>query len=147
VERPRPIEGFEAAVVVERSGRFLLLRRGEVGLWRGFWEFPTISTGGADPAGRRETHGVEEESGFVMALRRLTGVTVGALERLKTIRYGVTRYRMTMDVYRSRLLTGRVRVPAGFAAAEWVEPGGLGERLLSAPNRRVARVLAEGATG
>jgi A/G-specific adenine glycosylase len=49
--RPAPI-AVEACALMTRSGRVLLVRRGSGRLWAGFWEFPRVHVGGADPAGR-----------------------------------------------------------------------------------------------
>ena len=37
-----PLEVVEACALVRRDGRLLVVQRGPVGLWAGFWEFPTV---------------------------------------------------------------------------------------------------------
>ncbi len=71
--KPPPLESFEAAVLVERDRKILIVQRGEGGLWEGFWEFPTLHLSGADPAGR-----VFADASVDLAegVRRLTGVRV-----------------------------------------------------------------------
>ncbi len=52
-KKAAPLEVVEACAVVRRGGKVLVGKRGEKGLWAGFWEFPTVNLEGADPGGRR----------------------------------------------------------------------------------------------
>ena len=50
--KPLPLAVTEAAVVLVRERRVLILERGPGGLWERFWEFPTVHLEGVNPAGR-----------------------------------------------------------------------------------------------
>ncbi len=90
------LEVEEACALVKRGGKVLMGKRGEKGLWAGFWEFPTVNLEGADPGGRRwegESVGLEE------GVRRMTGVEVRVGAMVKEVKYGVTKHRVRMRVY------------------------------------------------
>ena len=77
------------------GGRILMVRRAGPGLWAGFWEFPTIHRGGPDPAGRA----VDPPVGLEEGVERLTGVPISSGEMVKSLTYGVTRYRVRLDAF------------------------------------------------
>jgi A/G-specific adenine glycosylase len=139
--RAEPAEVREACVVVERGGRFLVGRRGEGGLWAGFWEFPTAHVGGADPAARRGRGTVSE--GLAGAFRRLTGLDLELGEVETTVRFGVTRYRVALEVRRARAVSGNVCAEEGYVDLTWATPAEVERLTMGAAQRRVAR-WAEG---
>lgn len=88
----------EAAGVIERDGRFLLLRGQRPGVLADMWEFPTpdsrlrvsaIAAGNVDPAA--------ELRGYLADL----GQGQVALHRLGEIRHAITNRRIACTVYRA----------------------------------------------
>jgi A/G-specific adenine glycosylase len=138
--RPAPLASSEAcAVVASQGGKALVVRRNSPGLWAGFWEFPTIHLEGADPAGRSFGEPVDLAEG----VRRLTGVNVRLGEKRKTIKYSVTKHRVTLDVYPADAVGGDLQAGPGLSDARWVDPGGLAELALSSAGRRLASAVAD----
>ena len=97
---------------------------------------PSISPG-PDPAGRSFGSPVELAEG----VRRLTGITADIGPPSATIRYGVTNYRVTLEVSRGEARSGRPEPGPGLIDARWVEPQRLGEFTFSSASRRlIARI-------
>jgi A/G-specific adenine glycosylase len=102
LEIPRPkakrkIEAVrQAAVLVRRRGRVLLLRWPEGQRFAGLWDFPRFAIVSNRPA---ELH--RELAENVVAL---TGVTVAPGRRVKTLTHGVTRFRITLECYEAEFL-------------------------------------------
>src|SRR5262249_55796601 len=100
--KPPPTAVSEACAVVHRRGRLLIVQRGPGRLWERFWEFPTIHRAGPDPAGRSFGSPVELAEG----VRRLTGVAADIGPPSASIRFGVTNYRVTLEVSRGEARSG-----------------------------------------
>jgi A/G-specific adenine glycosylase len=124
------VELQEAAVVIQRSNGQVLLRRCQPGeRWAGLWDFPRFAIPGADgPATRKVLCG---------KVHALTGVTIRSLQKLATIRHGVTRFRITLTCYRAVCQRGR----AGNEDMKWVPLGDLARYPLSVTGRRISRML------
>jgi A/G-specific adenine glycosylase len=127
-----PQEVGEAALVIEREGKLLLLKRGGKGLWAGFWELPTVHLLGPDPAGR----GVTDYAGIEEAGAALTGLCLDVGPPLHTIRFGVTRYRVNLVIVRASVVGGEARPGLAHEAVEWVGEEEAGALTISAPQRR-----------
>jgi A/G-specific adenine glycosylase len=120
---------FEACVVVWRNGS-VLLRRCEAGeRWAGLWDFPRFAI--------TEKQGANLQRQLSDSVRRLTGYDVTMGEHLKTIKHGVTRFRITLSCHHADHLSGR-RAKGDFA---WVRPEQLGSFALSVTGRQVAEVV------
>ena len=122
----------EAAVVVRRGEHVLLVRRPAAGRWANLWEFP---------------HGViaEGEAAEAAALRlarELAGVQASAAAEVATIRHGITRYQITLSCFEAHHAGGEFRSDF-YAAGEWLTPEEVASRPVSAPQRRLAKLLAE----
>jgi len=131
----RPAEHrHEAAVVVHRGRRVLLVKCPEGGRWAGLWDFPRFMVPSEHVAASREE--------LVAGVERLTGVSIEPGERLATIRHGVTRFRITLDCYAARYVPGGDgrRRPA---IARWILPGELEKYPLSTTGRKLSRLIAE----
>lgn len=105
-ERPAPRPAprirraeFAVAVAVDELGRTLLVRRPEVGLLAGMWEFPAVELRDAGPAGRGDAggggrNGSPVASATEAALARLAGpglaVRGEAAGRLRPVRHAFT---------------------------------------------------------
>ena len=148
VARPTASESSEVCGLVVRDGRLLMVRRGPGRLWEGFWEFPTVWAAGEDPAGRRDGVG---EVDLAEGVRRLSGVIVGPPAgpdaEAAVVRYGVTRYRVTLKAIWLEDRGGEPTPGPGLIEAGWVEPSALSRLALAASTRRVARILGDRGTG
>lgn len=121
--RPKPTAIAMAAAVVEERGRLLVTRLpADAPRWAGLWQFPSAELGAGESAER--------------ALGRVLGVPVRVGERLERVKHSVTRYRVTLDVYRCTLS----KRPRGGELA-WVRPAELGELAMPAAHRRIAEKL------
>jgi A/G-specific adenine glycosylase len=136
--RPAPLAVSEACAVVAAGGKVLMIRRRPPGLWAGFWEFPTIHKGGADPAGRSFGEPVDPAEG----VERLTRIRIRLGDLATTLTFGVTKHRVTLDVYRATATPAEPTPGPGFSEARWIEPGELSDLTLSSASRRVASAVA-----
>ncbi|HVC92742.1 MAG TPA: A/G-specific adenine glycosylase [Pirellulales bacterium] len=136
VRRKPPAEAVrEAAVVVRRRGRVLLLRRGESGRWGGLWDFPRFalaSPGDGDTA-----------EALIAGVDLLTGVLVLPLRQLTTLKHSVTRFRITLECHLAEYVSRRA---ARETAAEiaWVTPADLDDFPLSVTGRKLGRLISDG---
>jgi A/G-specific adenine glycosylase len=101
----------EAAVVIRKKRRVLVRRCGEGERWSGLWDFPRFTLQAERPLFAGEE--------IVTKVRDQTGVTCAPGPLLKTIKHGVTRYRITLDCYRAVYQSGRARSSNG-SPARWI---------------------------
>ncbi len=135
--RLAPTEVREAGAVVTRGDRYLVVQRGRGGLWEEFWEFPAIHREGPDPAGRSFDEPVDLAEG----VRRLTGITAEIGPAIATVRFGVTRYRVTLEVARGEGRPGTPRPGPGLIDARWETLEGLGALTFGSAGRRILERL------
>ena len=129
--KPKIEEVHEAAVVVRRNGRVLLMKRGDGGRWAGLWDFPRFPLDAEHPLARRKE--------LIDGVRLLTGVKIIPGDLLKTIRHGVTRFRITLDCYAAEYVTETDS--ATLAELKWVRPAELEKYPLSTTGRTIARMI------
>lgn len=143
-----PLPSSEAAALVFRGGKVLILQRGPGRLWENFWEFPTVHVSGADPAGRVFDDGPVD---LAEGVRRLTGVRAEIGPALGTLTYGVTRYRVRLEAHEARGLTDLPTPDPGVRGAVWEATENLGDYPFSAAGRRLigwaVRLSEGGLTG
>lgn len=124
----------EVAVVIRRQGQVLLAQRlANATRWASMWEFPHGEV--AD--------GEAHEQAAARLARELTGLDVQLGAELTTIRHSVTRFRIHMICFEAKYETG-VYASAFYEQGVWVEPQKLGDYPVSSPQRRLAKLLAEG---
>lgn len=119
-----------AAVVRRKHGVLVVQRPQNAARWAGLWEFPHDTLrDGESPA---------------EALHRLVadcaGLAIRVIRHLGTVSYAVTRFRYRMQIYAAEWVGGRLR-PRQYATALWVDLARLAEFPMSAPQRRVARLI------
>jgi A/G-specific adenine glycosylase len=142
-----PLEVSEACVLaIDPLGRFLVVRRSAGGLWGDFIEFPTIHLSGANPAGRPA--GSADDLARLMV--ELTGVSLRIGPVVRSLKYGVTKHRVTLMARVASPIEGEPSPGPGLSAVEWRSPDELdtltrtgATRLLSswaASNPEVLRV-------
>jgi A/G-specific adenine glycosylase len=129
---PEVVAVREAAVVVRRADRVLLLQRPAEGRWASLWEFPhgPLAPGeSADEAAAR-------------LLPELTGLRARLGAELAVLRHGVTRFCITLVCFEAEHLSGEFR-SSFYRQAAWLPPVELSAHPVSAPQRRLIRILTD----
>ena len=129
---PQTVVVTEAAVVVRRGGRVLLVQRPPDGRWASMWEFPH---GPLEP-------GESADAAAERLLVQLTGLRARVGPELAVIRHGVTRFRITLVCFEAEHESGDFR-PGFYRRAAWLAPAELPAHPVSAPQRRLAKLLAD----
>jgi len=140
IPRPKSKPKYEdvreaALLIVHRDGdRALLVQHGEGRRWAGLWDFP------------RFTHGAETSAQTVDALGRQALAAVGLKvivgDKTHSLKYGVTRFRITLDVHPTRHVGGRLKIGA-YAAARWIRAEEIAALPLNTSARKLATVVAK----
>jgi len=126
----------EAAVLVRRNGRVLLLRWPEGRRWAGLWDFPRFPVHTVSPAGiRRE---------LVENVRELIGVDIAPGQHIHTLTHGVTRFRITLECYEAEFVSNAQTVTSPLKT-RWLQPKELDDYPLSTTGRTLSRLLAKAA--
>lgn len=120
--RPDAIRKHVQAFVIQRADRYLLVPRSGHQSADGLWEFPSteVSLTARDP------------------VSQLGRAPLVDHELLTRIRHSITRYQITLTVYRARLAGRNHRPPQH---ARWVAAEELNALPLSAAHRRIANIL------
>jgi A/G-specific adenine glycosylase len=139
VAKPRTVftELREAAVVVRKNGSVLLRRCGENERWAGLWDFPRFELEASGPLFAKREIAAKVES--------QTGVKCEPGPLWKTLKHGVTRYRITLECYEAEYVEGRVR-PNSAAEVRWQSRSALPDLPLSTTGRKIANLVANGRT-
>ena len=130
--RPAVEQRREAALLVRRRGRVLLVRIPEGRRWAGLWDFPRFELAG-DAAG-------DPAAGLTAAIEASMGIAVRVGEHLLSLKHAVTRYRITLDCFAAQYL-GNGSTSAAAPDAHWVRPADLDRYPLSTTGRRLARLV------
>lgn len=126
-------ELHEAAVVVRHGAKVLVRQCGPRERWAGLWDFPRFELESEGPLFAE--HEITEN------VRSLTGVECRPAGHIKTLRHGVTRYRITLDCYEARRTGGRVKSTAE-SPVRWMSITALSELPLSVTGRKLAKLIA-----
>ena len=122
----------EAAVVIRKNGRVLLRRCGADERWAGLWDFPRFAVEADGPLFARTEIAAKVAS--------QTGIECAPGGLLKTIKHGVTRYRITLDCYQAAYVSGRVRA-TNSAKVRWLRTGEISSLPLSTTGRKLANLI------
>lgn len=122
----------EAAVVVQKKGSVLLRQCAEGERWAGLWDFPRFALESEGPLFVRDE--------LIAKVRQQTGVSVRPGGLLKTIKHGVTRFRITLDCYEASYDSGRI-ASTKEGPIRWVQTPELAELPLSTTGRKIARLI------
>ncbi len=87
-----------AAGIVQKKGKFLITRRKLDGLLGGLWEFP----------GGKVEKNEDESSACIREIKEETGITAEIHSHLATIHHGYTHFKIKMDIFYCRYVSGRV---------------------------------------
>jgi A/G-specific adenine glycosylase len=121
----------EAAVVIWNRGKVFVRRRSAGERWAGLWDFvrfPLVARRG--PALHLEMNAKVQEQ---------TGLSIGDIEKIATLKHGVTRFRITLDCYRADYVTSQVRLQKG--EWRWIAPQELEHLPLSVTGRKLSRLI------
>ncbi|MBX3433125.1 MAG: A/G-specific adenine glycosylase [Pirellulales bacterium] len=124
----------EAAVIVRQNGSVLMRQCPTGERWEGLWDFPRFTIDAEGPLF------VAEE--LAKKVAEQTGVTVQPGPLVKTLKHGVTRYRITLECYEATRSGGRVRSTAE-RPVRWTPLAELADLPLSATGRKLAAFVAE----
>jgi A/G-specific adenine glycosylase len=127
--RPRIVEVREVCVVARHGGRVLLTRRPADGRWANMWEFPRVVLEGS------ETH--DDASRRLLISLGLKAEPGG---ELMTVRYAVTRFRMTM-VCLETITRAKAFRPSYYVEGRWLRPAELSDYPVSSPQRKLAAAI------
>jgi A/G-specific adenine glycosylase len=117
-------EVTEVAVVVRR-GRQVLVRQCQPGeRWAGLWDFPRFVANGDVPA----------------SVLKQTGVAIESAEKLTKLKHGVTRFRITLEVFEAQAKQARRHARNGKGPIRWVSVEELATLPLSVTGRKIARL-------
>jgi A/G-specific adenine glycosylase len=121
----------EAAVVIWNRGKVFVRRRSAGERWAGLWDFvrfPVEARRGT--ALRREMNAKIHEQ---------TGLAIGEVEKIATLKHGVTRFRITLDCYRAAYAKSQVRLSVD--EWRWMSPQELESLPLSVTGRKLSRLI------
>lgn len=125
-----------AAVVVKRNGAFLLRQCPAEERWAGLWDFPRFDL-------REKASGQELNAQIIGNVRDQTGIVVQPGPIFKTLKHGVTRYRITLDCFTAKRVSGRLRSTAD-RPVRWTPVSELATLPLSVTGRKIANLVAGG---
>ncbi|MBC8002759.1 MAG: A/G-specific adenine glycosylase [Opitutaceae bacterium] len=89
-KRPAATAKSVAVIVVEADGRFLIRRRPSDGVNANYWEFPNLESSASAQSA-------------VRLFKKSSGLRLKGLTHFRTFRHSITRYRITLNVYRAKL--------------------------------------------
>ena len=112
--------------VLERDGKFLVRQRPARVVNAGLWEFPNEEL--ADPE-------ADARSAVVSWLH----LSKGKLLPLKPVKHAITRYRITLEIFRADVGKKRLSIEAG---ATWADPATLDHLAFTGAHRRIVRQFA-----
>ena len=122
----------EAAVIVRQNGSVLMRQCAPGERWEGLWDFPRFAIDAEGPLF------VQEE--LAAKVREQTGVAIAPGPLAKTLKHGVTRYRITLECYEATRTGGRVRCTAE-RPVRWTPIAELAELPLSVTGRKLAKLV------
>jgi A/G-specific adenine glycosylase len=125
---PREVEAV--AGVVERRGRWLVVRRPPAGLLGGLWELPG---GDCRP-------GEAPAAALARCLRERVGLAIRGAEAHGHVAHAFTHLRLRLHVFRCDAGPGRV-ARAGFDAHRWLPHAGIGALPVGGPTRKALALL------
>jgi len=135
IAKPRQVytDLREAAVIVRKNGSVLVRQCAADERWAGLWDFPRFAVEADGPLFARTEIAAKVAS--------QTGIKCSPGGLLKTMKHGVTRYRITLDCYQATYMSGRVRASQS-AAVRWLPVRELPSLPLSTTGRKIANLIS-----
>ena len=123
----------EAAVIIRRGERVLLMRRTKGNRWIGLWDFPRF---GVEPDVASKL-----PDQLYRKVLEMTGLRIESAELVTTLRHGVTRFRITLNCYSAAYASGKI-TRRHADDMRWLLPSQLDDYPLSTTGRKIARLSA-----
>jgi A/G-specific adenine glycosylase len=120
-----------AFVLQDAQGKVLLRQHPPQERWAGLWDFPRLSCV------------VQSDEQIVHDVLATTGLHVKRWQRAPTIKHGVTKYRITLEVVLARITRKNNRSLPSDADYRWCELPELAELPMNSTGRKIARWLLE----
>lgn len=121
--KTRQTQVTERAIILHKAGQVLLCQRpSHAARWANMWEFPT-SNSSLDSNSQCQV---------------LTGYQCSDARPVGSFEYGITRFKVTLEVIEAKYKSGRQQHHA-YQKLVWVKPEQLTDYPLSVPQRRLAR--------
>jgi len=129
------------AFVVARTGKFLVRQRPAGVVNAHLWEFPNVEAQGA-PAFCRRVSGTKS--------KQLAGTTpalpdnefqLASAKPFCTIKHSITRYRITLEVYRAELAT-----PSAIGCGRWLTPHQLHKLAFTSAHKKILQTITRAKT-
>jgi len=130
--KPQPvIQKIEvSAAVLFQRGKVYIQQRGEKGLMAGLWEFP----------GGKIEEDESPEDCILREIREELGLEMEIEEKMTTIRHSYTQFRVTLHVFKGRLLSGNL-TPTACQNWKWVWPKKLEDYPFPSANVKIIKLL------
>jgi A/G-specific adenine glycosylase len=136
----------EAVILVQRKNKFLIRQCGPGERWENLWDFPRLEIAtAADPAkpkrGQPQSAKTKLEitNSLSQSLHELTGLQADLIQTDIRLKHAVTRFRITLDCYRTENLTGRIKNMK--TAIRWATLEEISDIPMSTTGRKIANKL------
>ncbi len=131
IPRPKAKQQYtdvrEAAFLIRRRGRTLMRKCGAGERWDGLWDVPRFALDAEGPLCAKDE--------LIEKVRLQTGITCAPGLLVKTLKHGITRYRITLNCYEAKYLSGRIQ------NAKWIANAELESLPLSTTGRMITALL------
>jgi A/G-specific adenine glycosylase len=124
----------EAAIIIRKNGSVLMRQCGPSERWAGLWDFPRFELESTGPLFANEE--------IATKVAGQTGIRCAPGALLKTLKHGVTRYRITLECYEAAYVSGRAKPGDTTAAVRWTSLSDLAALPLSTTGRKIAVILS-----
>ncbi|MEO8905573.1 MAG: A/G-specific adenine glycosylase [Polyangiaceae bacterium] len=132
--RAKPTQVHMVAAISARGGRVLVTKLlPDAPRWAGMWLFPSAEVGSAETP----------EAAVDRALQTMVGLRAQPTGIVCVIRHTVTRFRITLDAYRTAAPSGEAKA-LSVAEIAWKRPLELAELAMPKAHRAIANRLLEG---
>jgi len=152
-------ERVEAALVIEKRGKFLMMRYPQGVRWAGLWDFPRYELRDEGRGTRGEGRGTRCQSLCVFVppcetnqaafekycdnIKRLTGYRVAMREQVGEFLHVVTRYKITLKVFRAQTVGRKSFTGENKYQTEWVSKHDLADLALSTTGRKIVEGIID----
>jgi A/G-specific adenine glycosylase len=128
--REKARRSLQAAVVIRHRGRFLIVRRSDQRLLKGFWEFPSTELRQKRSAAKMVARLAAETYGF----------DVGPVEPLTIVKHSITTRRIELQVFRAKLAVG-ASSKMNDPDCRWVRLKDMGQYAFASASQRIVQEL------
>jgi len=121
---------IEAAVVIQKNGKFLMMRYPEGVRWAGLWDFPRYLMA--------ETGRPDDMAEYRENIKRLTGREVVLTQELAVFRHSVTRYKITLKIFSAEQIGKKQKAEY---QTTWFSQRELANLALNTTGRKIVGIL------